>query len=55
LLPGVVADVMKYKGKYVAAPVNVHRVNWMWANAAVLKKAGVASCTQDMGRVFCCC
>lgn len=41
LLPKVVADVMKYKGNYVAAPVNVHRVNWMWANEAVLKKAGV--------------
>ncbi len=41
LLPKVVADVMKYKGNYVAAPVNVHRVNWMWANSAVLKKAGV--------------
>ena len=23
---------MKYKGNYVAAPVNVHRVNWLWAN-----------------------
>jgi len=43
LLPKVVADVMKYKGNYVAAPVNVHRVNWMWANAAVLKKAGVTA------------
>jgi ABC-type glycerol-3-phosphate transport system substrate-binding protein len=42
LLPKVVADVMKYKGNYVAAPVNVHRVNWMWANPEVLKKAGVA-------------
>ena len=42
LLPKVVADVMKYKGNYVAAPVNVHRVNWLWANADVLKKAGVA-------------
>lgn len=31
LLPKVVADIMKYKGNYVAAPVNVHRVNWMWA------------------------
>jgi glucose/mannose transport system substrate-binding protein len=41
LLPKVVADVMKYEGVYVAAPVNVHRVNWMWANSAVLKKAGV--------------
>lgn len=40
LLPKVVSDVMKYKGKYVAAPVNVHRVNWMWANPEVFKKAG---------------
>ncbi|HEY7864584.1 MAG TPA: ABC transporter substrate-binding protein [Psychromonas sp.] len=40
LLPGVVADVMKYDGKYVAVPVNVHRVNWMWVNPEVFKKAG---------------
>jgi len=39
LLPGVVSDVMKYDGKYVAAPVNVHRVNWLWANPEVFKKA----------------
>ena len=31
---------MKYKGHYVAVPVNVHRVNWMWANPEVFKKAG---------------
>ncbi|BCE00111.1 ABC transporter substrate-binding protein [Marinicellulosiphila megalodicopiae] len=41
ILPSVVSDVMKYEGKYVAAPVNVHRVNWMWANPEVFKKAGV--------------
>ncbi len=52
LLPGVVADVMKYKGKYVAAPVNVHRVNWMWANAAVLKKAGVATAPKTWDEFF---
>lgn len=40
LLPSVVSDVMKYDGKYVAVPVNVHRVNWMWANPAVFEKAG---------------
>ncbi len=40
LLPPVVSDVMKYKGKYVAVPVNVHRVNWLWANPEALKKAG---------------
>jgi glucose/mannose transport system substrate-binding protein len=42
LLPGVVSDVMKYDGKYVAAPVNVHRVNWLWANPEVFKKAGAS-------------
>lgn len=41
LLPKVVADVMKANGNYVAAPVNVHRVNWMWANPEVLNQAGV--------------
>ncbi len=41
LLPPGVAAIMKYKGHYVAAPVNVHRVNWMWANPEVFKKAGV--------------
>jgi glucose/mannose transport system substrate-binding protein len=40
LLPKVVSDVMKYKGSYVAVPVNVHRVNWLWANPEALKKAG---------------
>ncbi len=40
LLPKVVSDVMKYKGNYIAVPVNVHRVNWLWANPEVFKKAG---------------
>jgi glucose/mannose transport system substrate-binding protein len=40
LLPKVVADVMKYEGNYVAVPVNVHRVNWMWVNPEVFEKAG---------------
>jgi len=41
LLPGVVSEVMKYDGHYVAVPVNVHRVNWLWANPAVFERAGV--------------
>ncbi|MGA0608746.1 ABC transporter substrate-binding protein [Caldimonas sp. KR1-144] len=39
LLPKVVSDVMKVKGHYAAVPVNVHRVNWLWANPEALKKA----------------
>ena len=42
LLPGVVSKVMKYEGHYVAVPVNVHRVNWMWANPAVFEQAGAS-------------
>ncbi|MFZ5551093.1 MAG: ABC transporter substrate-binding protein [Pseudomonadota bacterium] len=45
LLPPVVADTMKYKGNYVAVPVNVHRVNWLWINPAVLAKAGMKAPT----------
>src|SRR5471030_2924567 len=40
LLQPVVSNVMKYKGHYVAVPVNVHRVNWLWINPEVLAKAG---------------
>ncbi len=52
VLPQVVANVMKYKGSYVAAPVNVHRVNWVWANPDVLKKSGVASMPTNYDEFF---
>jgi glucose/mannose transport system substrate-binding protein len=52
LLPKVVADVMKYKGAYVAAPVNVHRVNWVWANPEVLKSAGVSGMPKNYDEFF---
>ena len=39
-LPKVVSNIMKYKGHYVAAPINVHRVNWLWINPDVLKRSG---------------
>lgn len=41
LLPPVVANTMKYEGHYVAAPVNVHRVNWMWVNKGIFDKLGL--------------
>ncbi|WP_339488122.1 ABC transporter substrate-binding protein [Pseudomonas sp. EL_65y_Pfl2_R95] len=40
LLPAQVAKIMKYDGDYVAVPVNVHRVNWLWINPQVFAKAG---------------
>lgn len=40
ILPTMFANHMKYKGHYVAVPVNVHRINWMWINPSIFKKAG---------------
>jgi glucose/mannose transport system substrate-binding protein len=42
VLPAQIANHMKCETKYCAAPVNVHRIDWIWANPAVLAKAGVA-------------
>ena len=41
LLPEVVSNTMKYKGRYVAAPVNIHRTNWLWVNPEAFRKTGV--------------
>jgi len=32
VLPASIAGHMKCEGKWCAAPVNVHRVDWLWAN-----------------------
>ena len=36
VLPASIASHMKCEGKWCAAPVNVHRIDWIWANADVL-------------------
>lgn len=41
VLPPLVKRMIQYKGNYVAVPVNVHRVNLMWANREVFDKANV--------------
>ncbi|MCV2352514.1 ABC transporter substrate-binding protein [Paucibacter sp. Y2R2-4] len=40
LLPKVVSEQMKYRGDYIAVPVNVHRVNWLWVNPVVFARTG---------------
>ncbi len=40
VVPPMITNVMKWNGQYVAVPVNVHRVNWLWVNPAVLAKVG---------------
>lgn len=39
VLPPVVANIMKYNNHYVAVPINVHRVNWLWINPKVFQAA----------------
>lgn len=41
ILPEAIAQHMMCEDTWCAAPVNVHRVDWIWANAAVLQRAGV--------------
>lgn len=41
VLPASIAGHMMCEGTWCAAPVNVHRVDWIWANADVLKANGI--------------
>lgn len=40
-VPKALQAFSKHDGKWIAAPVNVHSTNWVWANKEVLDKAGV--------------
>ncbi|MBB3933557.1 glucose/mannose transport system substrate-binding protein [Kaistia hirudinis] len=39
-VPAALQKFSVYNGKWVAAPVNVHSVNWLWINKAVMDKIG---------------
>ena len=41
VLPTVIAEQMKCEGTWCAAPVNVHRVNWIWGNKKILDENGI--------------
>lgn len=40
ILPPLLKEVVTYQGDYVGVPVNIHRVDWIWANPEVLAKVG---------------
>src|SRR5580692_10433988 len=35
--------VMKPTGDWVAAPMNIHRINWIWGSTKAMEKAGITS------------
>lgn len=39
-VPAALQKFSVYDGKWVAAPVNVHSVNWLWINKALMDKIG---------------
>lgn len=41
IAPELVA-VMKPHGEWVAAPMNIHRIDWMWASKSAMDKAGAS-------------
>jgi glucose/mannose transport system substrate-binding protein len=42
-VPKALQHFSKFNGKWIAAPVNVHSTNWVWANKEVLAKSGVTA------------
>lgn len=40
VVPNALQEFAKYDGKWVAAPVNVHSTNWIWANKKLLDEVG---------------
>ena len=45
VVPAALQAFSKFDGHWVAAPVNVHSTNWVWANKSVLDGLGIAQPT----------
>jgi glucose/mannose transport system substrate-binding protein len=45
VVPAALQAFSKFDGHWIAAPVNVHSTNWVWANKAVLDDLGIAQPT----------
>jgi glucose/mannose transport system substrate-binding protein len=41
VVPEAIQQFSTYEGQWVAAPVNVHSTNWIWANKAILDELGI--------------
>ena len=43
VVPAALQKFSKHGGKWIAAPVNVHSTNWVWANKAIFDELGLAA------------
>ena len=51
-LPEPVLNVVRVKGHFYAAPVNIHMPTWFWYSKAAFKKAGIAAEPRTMDELF---
>ena len=51
-LPETVLNVVKVKGHYYAAPVDIHMPTWIWYSKAAFKKAGITTEPKSMDELF---
>jgi glucose/mannose transport system substrate-binding protein len=52
VVPAALQKFAKYEDKWIAAPVNVHSVNWIWVNKAAMDKIGVTEAPTSMDELF---
>ncbi|MDE2372095.1 MAG: carbohydrate ABC transporter substrate-binding protein [Burkholderiales bacterium] len=52
LLPETVLGVIKVKGHYYAAPVDIHMPAWIWYSKAAFKQAGIATEPKTFDELF---
>ena len=43
VVPDALKKFSKYNGVWIAAPVNVHSTNWVWANKTICDELGIAT------------
>ena len=41
VIPDALKGFSKYEGNWIAAPVNVHSTNWVWANKHIMDELGI--------------
>lgn len=41
VIPDAIKNFSKYEGNWIAAPVNVHSTNWVWANVPIMNELGI--------------
>jgi len=41
-IPDIVKQTISYQGAYMALPLNIHRVNWLWLNKAIFDELNLS-------------